>query len=194
MILQLLVVLCGFGAVVFAAGAGNNWRRWLSLGSGFLVAIAWSRTGRPLDPMWVGGIVAVAAIYQLVRPPRPLLMAASSGLLASVWGVILHEQGVPLAAAITIAVASPISSAWLAGQRSDFAPRALFEEALLMLLCLAVVVAMAPGVYEGWESAVALNVVPESNRRAVPTWVLLVNTAAVALGGLVSLWKRRQTC
>ena len=121
------------------------------------------------------------------------MAAAVGGALAAIFQAVLQAQGLPPAAAWTAAVAPPVAACWLAARRGDFAPQALREEALLMVLGVALLVAVTPGVAAGWRSAVALNATAElgGSNLALPAWALSLSGGAAAVGGLASLWRHR---
>jgi hypothetical protein len=53
-------------------------------------------------------------------------------------------------------------------------------------------VAIAPGVVGGWQSAVVLNLQPKEVASGfVPAWTLLPTLGAAAFGGLYTIWMRR---
>lgn len=184
-------ILCGFGAAVFATTATNGWQGRLGLALGFAAAAIGARPGHLPDPAWAGGLTALAVVFHIFRPGRRVLAAACGGVLAGLWCSLLQMQGVPLAPALALAIALPVASALLAARRPAFAPPELQEEALLIVLGLALVVAVFPSVREGWRSAVALNLAMERNSAVAPAWGLLLGASAAVLGGFFSFWRRR---
>lgn len=187
-----LWMLCALGTTVFATASTRTRLALPALMLGFLVSAVWVRPERLPDAVWVGGLVALVAVLQLVRPDRAdVLTMISSGVLAGVWISLLEIQGLPRALAWAIGGALPVVSAALTARRPAFAPAALREEALLVVLALGAVVATVPSVLEGWRSAVALNVTDKSGPNAlVPMWTLWFLGTSVALGGVYSLWRR----
>ena len=187
-----LLMLSGFGATVFAS-VGADRGRWLALALGFAAVIFWNYHGQPLDTAWIGGLSALAAVAHLVVPGRGWMATAVGGALAAIFQVVLQAQGLPPAAAWTAAVTPPVAACWLAARRGDFAPQALREEALLMVLGVALLVAVTPGVAAGWRSAVALNATADrgGSDLALPAWALSLSGSAAAAGGLASLWRHR---
>lgn len=187
-----LWMLCAFGTTVFATASARTRLALPALMLGFLVSAVWVRPERLPDAVWVGGLVALVAVLQLVRPGRAdVLTIASSGALAGVWISLLEIQGLPSALALAIGAALPVASAVLTARRPAFAPVALGEEALLVVLALGAVVATVPSVLEGWRSAVALNVTDRSGSNTlVPIWTLWFLGTSVTLGGVYSLWRR----
>jgi len=85
-----LLMLSGFGATVFAS-AGAGWQGWLGLAVGFAATAFWTRQGHPLDPVWIGGLSALAAVAHLVVPGRGWLAAAVGGALAAIFHGEAHR-------------------------------------------------------------------------------------------------------
>jgi len=77
--------------------------------------------------------------------------------------------------------------------RPSFAPEVLREEALLGLCLIGLVVAIVPGVTDGWQAAANLTIQPATPgpTTPVPTWTLALVGSAMALGAVYSLWSRR---
>jgi hypothetical protein len=191
-----LAMLCAFGAVAFATETATlrpGVRRafaWPALAAGFGVT-TWASAATPIDASWAGGLVGVVAGWQLARPGRGLLLLAAAGGAAGLWGALLHAQGVPRPAAVGIAAALPIVSAYLSTATPAFAPPLLREEATLGVLLLAVAVSVSPTIAQGWHSALALNLTGNSATPALlPVWLMSFVSASVALGGLWALWRR----
>ena len=185
-----LAMLCSLGSVAMATFAVGP-RNLAALAIGFAAASLAVRPSNLPDPAWVGGIVAGIAAAAVLRPRYAALFAATAGILAGIWMPMLEVAGVPLAAAALIAAAAPLCSA-LFSRDSRFAPLVVREEALLFVLVIAVVVAVAPGVAAGWQSATALNLQQkEVGAQVVPAWTLLLTLGAAAAGGLYTVWMRR---
>lgn len=198
-------MLCALGAAVFAAGPVGKgvvplFRGWptgkrgttlFSLAGGFALGAMWFRPDHLPDAAFTGGIAALVSALELVRPRRGILTAAFGGALTALWAALLQIEGLPRPAALAVAAVLPAISAYLAIRRPTFAPRVLREEALLAVFALAVVVAMAPTVSEGWHSALALNLIDQGrSTQIVPAWTISLAAGSVALGGLYSFWRR----
>lgn len=105
---------------------------------------------------------------------------------------ILSALAVAVALVAGVLLALPFSAAWLATRRPAFAPPALREEALLIVGALALVVATAPPVIEGWRSAAALTAEPLAEPPvAAGAGLAVFLLACLAGGGLYALWRRR---
>lgn len=199
MTFHMLWLLCGLGAAVFATHVASGATRtfaarsptWIALAAGFVLAALWLRSGRAVDASWVGGLVAAVAAWQLVRPGRSAVMTLAAGALAALWASLIQVQGLPQSAAMAVGAALLLASAALAERRPNFAPSLLREEGLVVVLVIAVVVAVAPVVSQGWQSALALNLTDTSATTVIfPAWMLSFIGASIALGGLWSLWRR----
>ena len=82
---------------------------------------------------------------------------------------------------------------WLTRSRPAFAPDVLRDEALLAVCLLGLVVAVVPGVIDGWQAAANLTVEPATPgpTTPIPVWTLTLVGMAMALGAVHSLWSRR---
>lgn len=187
-----LAMLCGLGAPAFAAVRVRP--SWLGVGAvavGFAAAIPWFGPERSPDAVWVGALVALAAAAQLVRRDAPIVAALMAGALAALWGSTLRVDGISWPVAVAVAAAPSLLSAYLATCRPRFAPTAVRDEALLAVLVVGLGVATAPGIQQGWRSAVQLNIQSQSaHDEMVPVWTFGLTGASLALGGLYSLWRR----
>ena len=186
-----LWMLCGFGAVVFAATAIRG--RWsVAVGAcGFVLgALAAGIDGGP-DPVWVAGLAVLVAVLVLTWPRHWILASASCGLCAGIWGSLFQAQGLPAASAYASAAAVPALSAWLAARRPVFAPPILRDERLLAVFVLGIAVAIAPAIAEGWRAAMNLTLESGTMKQPVPAWTVALAGASLASGGMYALWSRR---
>lgn len=184
-------MLCSLASVTFAT-VETRGRGHLAFALGFvLAAIGVDSTHLP-DPVWVGGVVALLGAVGLARADWAALVAAGGGALAGIWVSMLQVEGLPLPVAAIVAATPPVLATFFSRRTPGFAPAALREEALLVMLVLGIGVAAAPGVAAGWQSAVTLNLQQkEVALRAVPAWTLLLTLGAAAAGGLYTVWMRR---
>jgi hypothetical protein len=75
--------------------------------------------------------------------------------------------------------------------RPKFAPAAIRDDGLILIAAMGLLLAVAPGLAEGWRSAVTLNVGERgASSQAVPVWVLVMGGASLGLGGAYSVWRR----
>lgn len=186
-----LSLLCSLASVAFGT-LDARLRANVAVALAFALASIGVRPNGLPDPVWVGGIVAALGIVALVRPSSWTVVAACGGALAGIWVSMLEVIGLPLPAAVTVAAVPVVVAAYLTRTKPDFAPVALREEALLVVLVLGIVVAIAPGIVAGWQSAAILNLQQqEVASQAVPAWTLLLTLGAAATGGLYTVWMRR---
>jgi type III secretory pathway component EscS len=186
-------MLCAFGVVVHAATAARRARDLAALAAGFIVAAIIASPQRLPDPAWVGVVSAGAAVVILFRPRYAMASAAWGGALGGMLTAMTEVQGLHPIAALAVVSVLTATAAWLARVRPSFAPEVLRDEALLGLCLLGLVVAIVPGVTDGWQAAATLTIEPATPgpTTPVPTWTLALVGTATALGAVYSLWSRR---
>jgi hypothetical protein len=186
-------MLCAFGVAVHAAVAARRVRDLAALAVGFIIAALLASPQRLPDPAWTGVVSAGAAVVILFRPRYATASAAWGGVLGGMLTAMTEVQGLHPIAAIA-AVASLVGiAAWLVRARPDFAPEVVRDDALLGLCVLGLVVAILPGVIDGWQAAANLTIEPATPgpTTPVPAWTLTLVVTATALGAVYSLWSRR---
>jgi hypothetical protein len=186
-------MLCAFGVVVHAATAARRARDLIALAAGFVVAAILASPQRLPDPAWVGVVSAAAAVVILFRPRYAPASAVWGGALGGMLTAMTEVQGLhPIAAVAVVAVLAG-TPAWLARARPAFAPEILRDEALLGLCVFGLVVAIVPGVTDGWQAAANLTIEPATPAPStpVPGWTLALVGTSLALGAVYSLWSRR---
>jgi hypothetical protein len=186
-------MLCAFGVVVHAATAGRRVRDLIALAAGFVVAVILASPARLPDPAWVGVVSAAAAVVILFRPRYAIAAAAWGGGLGGMLTAMTEVQGLHPIAAIVAVAGLVVTPAWLARVRPAFAPDILRDEALLGLCVCGLVVAIVPGVTDGWQAAANLTVEPAAPAPAtpLPVWTVALVGTSLALGAVHSLWSRR---
>jgi hypothetical protein len=190
-----LWLLCGLGTAVFAAIHPLSRRHLAVAVAAYGVAAWWTVMLSPPSASPLGSIVALGAALSLTRTPKPVYLAALAGLLAGAWVGVATAARVPLAAAAVAAAIVPFASAMLRARAPQFAPREMREDALIFMVCFGLIVAAAPTVAEGWRAAGNLKLQSADSRpvafAVMPTWTLVLSSAALMCGGLYSLWSRR---
>jgi len=188
-----LWMLCAFGVVVHAATAARRSRDLIALAAGFSLAAVIATPQRLPDPAWVGVATAVAAVVILFRPRYAVVSAAWGGALGGMFTAMTEVQGLHPIAAVAAGAVLAAMPAWLARERPSFAPDVIRDEALLGLCLLGLVVAIIPGVIDGWQAAANLTIEPTTPgpTTPVPMWTLALVGTATALGAVYSLWSRR---
>jgi hypothetical protein len=192
---HVLWMFCALGAVVFAATPAASWRGAMACAGTFAAAVAWWSPDRLPDHAWLGVIGAAIAALSLARPSRTVARLALAGVLAGAWSALLEVQGLRGPVAVPIAAAIPLASVALARRRPSFAVPRLVDEALIGLVAGGLMVAVLPGVLDGWRAALNLNlqapVVDGEGVALVPQWTWLLGATALSSGALFSLWSRR---
>jgi hypothetical protein len=194
MLIQALGLLCGLGAATFSAVAATK-RSVVGLCfvGAFALTALWTGLERVPNLSFVGTTVVIVGTLQLARSGFFPLTATSAGILSAVWISVLRTQGLGLILAVILAVGVPAVSMLLALRAPMFAPVPMFEEALLLLVSLAIVTAASPVIQSGWETARALNVPYAGGENTVSaSGVFWVGTAAIGLGGCYGFWWRRR--
>jgi hypothetical protein len=187
-VLLALGILCGLACVVLATAASDHRFGVVAMSVCFVVTALWIGQ-RPPDPAWAGLLVVAMAALGLARPRQRTLLAAGAGVFAALWASFLHEQGAPLIVSWSIAAAL-LGITVVASRRPDFAGHSIREEALLLICCFGLLVALAPELVAGWHSATTLNAASVQSR-AIEGWVLLVGAASIVAGSLSALARKR---
>jgi hypothetical protein len=192
-IFHALWLLCGLGAVVFASLFRASWFNLAGIACGFLVAAVGTTPTRIPEPAWIGILTMAVVILMLARPSWSLPAAAMSGILAGCLATLLRAQSVPSTIAWLLGVAILVPALWISARRKDFAPTSIRDVALLAIAIWSILLAAAPAISAGWQSAAALNVSDKSaTQNSMPAWVLLLGIASLAIGGLHTFWMRRR--
>lgn len=189
---HLLWALCALGAVALAAVSGRApWTAMVAVGVGLAAGVWWLGAREVPDAAWFGLSVLAIAATRLASLRGIVVAAFVAGGLSAVWMSMLRVAGLPFWAALAIAAAPPMAAAYLTPTRPRFAPAIVRDEALLITLTLALAVAAAPRIVEGWRSALALNIQDTTTRALVlPAWTVALAAFAMAAGGAYSLWRR----
>lgn len=189
---QALWLLCGLGAVVCAAASARRARDLAGLATGFAAAVAVVSPGRPPDAATAGTLAVLAAAIALFRPRWAILSALAGGALAGMLSALLEVQGLPPLVSPVAAGLLLVVPVWLSRTRPHFAPERVREEAWLGIGMLGLVVAVLPGVLDGWHAAANLAAPTERTiSMMVPAWTLTLLLTSTMLGALYSLWSRR---
>ena len=185
-------MLCALGAITFGAAAARSRGRMAAFWGGFAMAAAWGVwRGLPDAPV-VGALAAVAVAAYLFLPRYGWIAAAGGGLLGAVWPELLWLQGISRVVAWPVVLLAIALAAWLARTRPQFAPKVLEDDALLVVMATGLVLAVLPGVLDGWQAALALNMSgPVAGADSLPRWLVAVVAGALLVGGMHSVWSRR---
>jgi hypothetical protein len=185
-------MLCAVGSIVFAAVAARQVWPAAALLAGFAIAAVLVDPVRLPDSVTVGVLTAAAALVYLCRPRYRFFGAMCGGALSGVWVGLSEVQGIPKYSALAVVGLVLASTMWLSRSRPRFAPEAVRDEALLVVLTIASAVTVLPGVLDGWRSAAVLTAQTDDRAMtSIPLWTMVLVGSSLALGGLHALWSRR---
>lgn len=185
-------ILFGLAAAVFATLCAHA-RRAVALALVLALALALDRRYGLFAVEPSAFSAAAAAALALMRPRwLHVLAPAAAGVSSAAWVSVMQLQGLPWPAAALAASAVALAAVGLAARRPGFATADVRDEALLLVALFALLLAVGPGVVDGWRSAVTLTAEPlAAGGPSVGPWLGATVVAAVLLGGAYSLWKRR---
>lgn len=158
-----VTLLCAVAAVTFCAGA-NDKRSLIPAAAGYIFAALLFLPSLPLplfslhlEPTQLAVVLAMVSGYGLLRPDRSGLVMAFGGVAAAYWTSLLAVQGVPLVLAISAPVLPSLISAVCVLRHPEFVSPQLRDEALVIVMVLALVQAIVPTVIDAWRSAAVLQ-------------------------------------
>ncbi len=188
-----LWMLCALGAVVYSAAAAPRVRDLTALAIGFAIATIVASPQRLPDPAWVGVLTTGTAMVMLFRPRFAVAAAVWGGALGGMLTAMTEAQGMPPSASVGPVVVLIAGVVWLTRLRPEFAPDVLRDDAFLAVSLLGLVVAVVPGVIDGWQAAANLTIEPVATGPVtpMPAWTLTLVATSTALGAVYSLWSRR---
>ena len=188
-----LWMLCALGVVVHAATAAQRVRDLAVFAVGFVIAAIGASPQRLPDPAWIGVISTGAAVVILFRPRFSVVSALWGGTLGGILTALIEVQGLHPIAAVAAPTLLAAIAVWLTRTRPVFAPDVLRDEALLGLCLLGLVVAILPGVIDGWQAAANLTIEPATpaTPTPIPAWTVTLVGAATVLGASYAVWSRR---
>ena len=185
-------MLCGLGTAIFATSAAANRVAFGALLLGFAGGAAVIRPPALPPPAWTGCTVAVVAAIYILRPGATVATAFCGGLLAAILNVLLQIQGLTWMPALILSGIVPALAVYLTRRLPAFAPEALRQEAMLVIIALGLAVAIIPEISAGWQSALVLNRSQAIGaEQFVANWVFVLIGVSVLLGGCFSLLRRR---
>ncbi len=188
---HVLWMLSALGAIAFGATAARSWRRVAAFAAGAVSGAGGVAVGGLPDAPVAGAAAAGAVVLYLLRPRWAPLAIATGGALGGLLPELLWLQGVPRYAAWPAAAIVVTLPVWLGRSRPGFAPPVLQDDALLGVLAIGIVLAVLPGIMDGWQSALALNISATGSGGSLSPWLVAVVLGALLLGALHSVWSRR---
>ncbi len=189
-----LWLLCGLSAVVLAALTGRRWTGRVGLALGFTLAVVAIPAWVSLQIEWTGGLAAAGAAVLLFRPRYAMVASIAGGALAAILGLLISRgKGIPQTVALAATAILVILPAVLASRNARLTGEEIRDEALLSICLAGLVVALTPGIQEGWRSAAALNVggAGLDAGLAIPAWTVWVAAISLLLGGAHYVWRRQ---
>lgn len=191
MLLHALGILSSLAAVVFAAFA-TRLTGVAAFGGAFMAAAIWLSPARFPDPAWAAVFAAGCSAAALWKRRWRLPFAAAGGVVTGIWATTLEGSGLPAPLALAVPLAAATAALVLVRRREDFAPDALRDEALMIVTAAGLILAAAPTIMQGFETAVALKAAPLGAQTPAATPWALVLAGVCALGGCVlAIWRHR---
>ncbi len=143
------------------------------------------------QPEWIAGLLAIAAMWAVLRPLGHNQSAGFAGLFAGLAASLFSASGAGLPLAIGASIALLALAVLVFRKSTTISTRG----AGWTLACVAgasVVFATVAGVIDGWRSAEALNrTFVEAEAISVPVWAALFAIVAIAAGVLRGVWKTK---
>ena len=160
---QLLTIVSGLGICCFAAcvsrlGQLKHYAAGLLI-VGLLTGLRGANAEPMLtyDPAHLAIMIALGALFFLQSEPWPVLVALVSGGLTAVWIAMLKLQGVPVWFSAPLALALSLATFYCTLFRSGFVSEPVRQEAMLVLLAIAVLAGLVPGLLTSWRAATRLQ-------------------------------------
>jgi len=164
MTLQAFALLCALATVSTVAGAARP-AQLLWVCAGLLASVAlmlppllalpWAPL-LAVEPVQVALLLALFALARLRGKTGVRITLFIGGALAVVWLQALRGIGWPLFVALPCVLVC-VAVAAIRGLKRSFFPAALQEDVSLLMLVGGLVVALVPGILDGWDSAEALQ-------------------------------------
>lgn len=195
---QLFPLLCGLATVSFTACADQRKQagHWLlGLFSMLYVTGAWNGQSQNLlliDPSHVATVLALAAFAVLHKRKWRRAAVVFGGMLAALWINVLSATAYPwLPVAFAVCLISGLAFigaiAW-----DGFVSTQLRDEALIIVIAVALVVSIVPTAISGWQTAASLQSLDASqNETSSGVGVLILSFTFMVVGGIYAKWKHR---
>lgn len=195
---QAFALLCALGNVTFIATANRPqqagpWLMGCLLGL-FLVNPGW--LGLPLapllavEPTQTALLIFLLAFARIRKPSLGWPLQFGAGLLAALWMLALVTQGYPEPLVGVQMVAVSLVTWFAVLRRPRFRTPQLLEDALLIVMAVALALAVVPEVLTGWRAAVGLQAAGMGEAEETGNYAVLVVAAGFGLLGIVyAKWK-----
>lgn len=185
---QAIALLCALATLASVSGAARHSQLGWVCG-GIIAGAALMLPGllalpfAPLvtvEPAQIALLLSLFALARLRGSVGTRLVLFIGGMLAVIWLQSLRGVGWPLFAALPFMLCVVTIAAML-GLKQKFFPAVLQDEVAVMLLAGGLLVALVPGILNGWDSAEALQGGPAADS-AAGTHVVWVVAGFVVLG------------
>lgn len=183
-------ILAALAATVLAAHTTGRKAAATLAAAGIVAAAVFRWAGVPDVSNWA--FCMAAALGTVLVRPRWWFAPLAAGVCAAAWISILEVQGLPWLPAALLAVSVTGVAVGLAQRRAGFASAEVRDEAVVLVSCFALLLALGPELVDGWRSATALAAEPLSaDVPSVGPWLGAFVIGCLLMGGVYSLWKRR---
>ncbi len=198
MVYQLFPLLCGLAAVSFTACASRRSQlaHWLAgFFSALLLTGSWIGQGRELlllDPTQFATLLVLAAFAVLHNKRWSTVAVVIGGMLTALWTNSLDAAGYPQLPVLIATCLFSVLAFFGALYRKGFVSAEVQDEALIIVIIVALLLSIVPTAIAGWQTATNLHVVDIAQDETYANVGLLILTLAfVTVGGLYSKWKYR---
>jgi len=199
MILDAFGLLCSLGVVAFCSTGTKQsaylyWLAGLVLGIIFInpaiLALPWLPFVT-IDPAQFSMLTFLVALWYMGNTRRMRIPLFMSGILTVLWISTLTIQGLPLFVASVFVIALTLLAIWATLHRTIYCNELIEEEAMGIIMVIAMLVAFVPEIVAGWDSAVNLQggeIGSADTAGAMPV-VLIISALFIILGAFYAQWK-----
>lgn len=197
---QLFLLFCGLACIGFSASAVSirQGPAWLT---GWLLALVLIRPGQldlelslqlTVEAQQIALTCALLAGLFILQPHRRWLATGVGGFMGFVWSLTAMSAGAPTAASLMIPAGCGLGTLLTSCYRRGFNSPHLREEAHIVILLAALIVALVPDILNGWRSAVTLqggNSMPGS---LAGSGTFFIAATLLVCGALYANWKHKR--
>jgi hypothetical protein len=189
LVVSMIWLLAMMAATAHAQQSAPRIASLLQAGLAFAVVLACALLVSP-QPNWVGVLVGLTAMWQLIGGPIPRFSAALSGACAALGAALQVGAGLPLWFAAPLG-AGALFVALLVFWRVR--ARAGPHDLVLIVTALATpAIGLAGDLAYGWHSAAVLNLdLAQKTDVHIPGWAIAVVILALLAGAFKGIWKRK---
>lgn len=195
LMLVLALLILAFGTAARRPAAAWPWAGGLL--AGLLLFAPWpgAATAQPVllvEATQAGLLLALLAAGRLRGRLTPTLTLIAGGGLGGLWLQCLATLAYPpflqwlLTAALMLA--APLCSLW----HPPYRAQRTVDDALLLSIGAGLVLAVLPGLLDGWRTALGLHQGLQGEAAADAPWIFVIAAACLALGALRVQWQYRR--